>query len=166
MILIKPNSMDTKRHSLRQLWHENWFRVHRFGINYDETRWITFWMIYNVHQVSIILRNSIVPFPIQSRYKLFLLKNLLKFWINPNLHFAVGGLMNGSIKVFSAITGNLAGVLENEESLTEAMPISRIKCKPNSGGDNPILAATYVSGHLRLWNYANGQCISTVLFLL
>ena len=74
--------------------------------------------------------------------------------------------MNGSIKVFSAITGNLAGVLENEESLTEAMPISRIKCKPNSGGDNPILAATYVSGHLRLWNYANGQCISTVLFLL
>ena len=83
-----------------------------------------------------------------------------------NLHFSVGGLMNGSIKVFSAITGNLAGVLENEESLTEAMPISRIKCKPNSGGDNPILAATYVSGHLRLWNYANGQCISTVLFLL
>ena len=70
--------------------------------------------------------------------------------------------MNGSIKVFSAITGNLAGVLENEESLTEGMPISRIKCKPNSGGDNPILAATYVSGHLRLWNYANGQCISTV----
>ena len=84
---------------------------------------------------------------------------------NSALHLSVGGLMNGSIKVFSAITGNLAGVLENEESLTEAMPISRIKCKPNSGGDNPILAATYVSGHLRLWNYANGQCISSVCLL-
>ena len=79
--------------------------------------------------------------------------------------FPVGGLMNGSIKVFSAITGNLAGILESEETLTEAMPISRIKCKPNAGGDNPILAATYVSGHLRLWNYANGQCVSQVCSL-
>ena len=70
--------------------------------------------------------------------------------------------MNGSIKVFNVATGALNGTLENEETINEAMPISRIRCKPS--GDGPILAATYVSGHLRIWNYANGQCIGQVIF--
>ena len=68
--------------------------------------------------------------------------------------------MNGSIKVFNIATGGLNGILENDETINESMPISRIKCKP--GADNPILAATYVSGHLRLWNYSNGQCVGQV----
>ena len=68
--------------------------------------------------------------------------------------------MNGSIKVFNVSTGALNGTLENDETLNEAMPISRIRCKPN--GENPIVAATYVSGHLRLWNYTNGQCVGHV----
>ena len=39
-----------------------------------------------------------------------------------------------------------------------------IRCKP--GGENPIVAATYVSGHLRLWNYTNGQCVGHVTSLI
>jgi hypothetical protein len=74
--------------------------------------------------------------------------------------FLVGGLMNGSIKVFNVANGGLNGTLENDETISEAMPISRIRCKP--GHADPLLAATYVSGHLRLWNYASGQCIGQV----
>ena len=68
--------------------------------------------------------------------------------------------MNGCIKVFNVGTGALNGTLENDETTNEAMPISRIRCKPN--GENTIVAATYVSGHLRLWNYTNGQCVGHV----
>ena len=39
----------------------------------------------------------------------------------------VGGLMNGSIKVFNVGTGTLNGTLENDETINEAMPISRIR---------------------------------------
>ena len=68
--------------------------------------------------------------------------------------------MNGSMKIFNVANGTLNGSLENDETINEAMPISRIRCKPN--GENPILAATYVSGHLRIWNYTNGQCVGHV----
>ena len=71
--------------------------------------------------------------------------------------------MNGCIKVFNVGTGALNGTLENDETTNEAMPISRIRCKPN--GENTIVAATYVSGHLRLWNYTNGQCVGHVTYL-
>lgn len=75
--------------------------------------------------------------------------------------------MNGSIKVFSIATGNLNGVLENDDTINEAMPISRIKCKPGGDSNNsPLLAATYVSGHLRVWNYVNGQCVGQVCIFI
>ena len=57
--------------------------------------------------------------------------------------------MNGSIRVFSVTTGGIVNVLENEETISEAMPISRLKCKPSGDPSVNILAATYVSGHLR-----------------
>ncbi len=72
--------------------------------------------------------------------------------------------MNGSIRVFNAASGALAGTLENEETVGEAMPISRIRCKPGhtESSSSNLLAATYVSGHLRIWNYNNGHCVSQV----
>ena len=46
------------------------------------------------------------------------------------------------------------------------MPISRIRCKPGTdGGGNHsshLIAATYVSGYLRIWNYDNGLCVGQV----
>jgi hypothetical protein len=43
------------------------------------------------------------------------------------------------------------------------MPISRVRCKPfMDGHPNQHLAATYVSGYLRIWNFANGQCLGQV----
>ena len=62
---------------------------------------------------------------------------------------SVGGLMNGSISVFSINTGGVINVLENEETISESMPISRLRCKPSGDNNVTILAATYVSGHLR-----------------
>ena len=93
--------------------------------------------------------------------------------------------MNGSISVFSINTGGVINVLENEETISESMPISRLRCKPSGDNNVTILAATYVSGHLRynismsaiickqimqyiffslqrLWNYANGQCLGSI----
>ena len=61
--------------------------------------------------------------------------------------------MNGSIRVFSVTTGGIVNVLENEETISEAMPISRLKCKPSGDPSVNILAATYVSGHLRYIQY-------------
>ncbi len=70
-----------------------------------------------------------------------------------------------------------------------SLPVSRIRCKPSTigtgggeagatpqhphqqhhlhpqqalGGANTILAATYSSGHLRVWNYASGTCVGQV----
>ena len=57
--------------------------------------------------------------------------------------------MNGSISVFSINTGGVINVLENEETISESMPISRLRCKPSGDNNVTILAATYVSGHLR-----------------
>ena len=57
--------------------------------------------------------------------------------------------MNGSISVFSINTGGVINVLENEETISESMPISRLRCKPSGDSNVTILAATYVSGHLR-----------------
>ena len=57
--------------------------------------------------------------------------------------------MNGSIRVFSVTSGGVVNILENEETISEAMPISRLKCKPSGDSSVTILAATYVSGHLR-----------------
>lgn len=76
----------------------------------------------------------------------------------------IGGLMNGSIRIFNTSSGLLHGILENEDTASEAMPISRLKCKPGHTEStcSNIIAATYVSGHLRVWNYVNGQCISQV----
>ena len=65
------------------------------------------------------------------------------------LFSSVGGLMNGSISVFSINTGGVINVLENEETISESMPISRLRCKPSGDNNVTILAATYVSGHLR-----------------
>ena len=47
------------------------------------------------------------------------------------------------------------------------MPISRIRCKPGAetGGNHSsshLIAATYVSGYLRIWNYENGLCVGQV----
>ena len=47
------------------------------------------------------------------------------------------------------------------------MPISRIRCKPGPDGSgshssNHLIAATYVSGYLRIWNYDNGLCVGQV----
>ena len=80
----------------------------------------------------------------------------------PDGNAVVGGLMNGSISVFSVTSGQVVNVLENEETISEAMPISRLRCKQSGDSSINILAATYVSGHLRLWNYANGQCLGQV----
>ena len=48
------------------------------------------------------------------------------------------------------------------------MPVSRIRCKPGPDGtgshsSNHLIAATYVSGYLRIWNYDNGLCVGQVL---
>ena len=50
------------------------------------------------------------------------------------------------------------------------MPVSRIRCKPGPDGtgnhsSNHLIAATYVSGYLRIWNYDNGLCVGQVLYL-
>ena len=77
--------------------------------------------------------------------------------------------MNGSIRVFNTASGVLAGTLENEDTVSEAMPISRIRCKPGYTAETAntnLLAATYVSGHLRIWNYSNGHCVSQVMLIL
>ena len=75
----------------------------------------------------------------------------------------VAGLVNGSIKVFNPSSGNLMTVLDNEEVAQDAMPISRVRCKPFlDGHPNNYLAATYVSGYLRIWNYSSGHCIGQV----
>ena len=42
-------------------------------------------------------------------------------------NFSVGGLVNGAIKVFNASSGSLMGVLDNEEVVQDAMPISRVR---------------------------------------
>ena len=48
------------------------------------------------------------------------------------------------------------------------MPVSRIRCKPGAEGGGGtsssahLLAATYVSGFLRIFNYDNGLCVGQV----
>ena len=45
------------------------------------------------------------------------------------------------------------------------MPVSRIRCKPqpeSSYQHSNILAATYSSGFLRIWNHETGACVGQV----
>ena len=44
------------------------------------------------------------------------------------------------------------------------MPITRVRCKPPSDGGipAPLLAATYASGHLRVWNHGTGTMVAQV----
>ena len=92
------------------------------------------------------------------------------------------GLFSGVIKVFNAHTSSLITVLD-PDSIGErddivggedkngtvdrgrGYPISRLRCKPSSdsGAGNTLVAATYASGHLRIWNYANSTCVGQVL---
>lgn len=65
--------------------------------------------------------------------------------------------------MFNPNNGNMTVCLENDDILETPMPISRVRCKPYADGQpNSLLAATYASGHLRLWNFGNGHCISQV----
>ncbi len=76
---------------------------------------------------------------------------------------SVAGLSTGQIKVFHPTNGSLLATLDNEDINEDAFPISRVKCKPYTDGQpNSMLAATYVTGHLRVWNFGNGQCMSQV----
>lgn len=78
----------------------------------------------------------------------------------------LAGLWNGQIKVFNALNGNLMASLDNEEILKDSFPLSRMKCKPvTETGATNLVAATYVSGHLRIWNHSSGQCIAEVQVL-
>ena len=84
--------------------------------------------------------------------------------------FLVAGLFSGVIKVYNSMNGTLLASLENEDiAACDYAPISRIRIKPpiDLGGQQhqqqqTLLAATYVSGHLRIWNYASGQCVGQV----
>ena len=44
-----------------------------------------------------------------------------------SLNFSVAGLVNGAMKVFNAASGNLMAVLDNQEVVQDAMPISRVR---------------------------------------
>ena len=77
---------------------------------------------------------------------------------------SVSGLMNGSISVFSINTGGVINVLENEETISESMPISRLRCKPSGDNNVTILAATYVSGHLRYNISISAMICKQILF--
>jgi WD40 repeat protein len=67
------------------------------------------------------------------------------------------------IKVFNTQSGAQISVLETESITDECFPVSRVRCKPFSDGQsNTILAATYASGHLRVWDYSNGSCVAEV----
>ncbi len=46
--------------------------------------------------------------------------------------------------------------------LSLRLPVTRVRCKPYQDGQpNSLLAATYASGHLRVWNYGSGQCAAS-----
>ena len=92
------------------------------------------------------------------------------------------GLFSGVIKVFNAHTSSLIATLDpdsiedkddsgsndNNNAVLgggRGFPISRLRCKPSSSSDgagNTLVAATYASGHLRVWNYANSTCVGQV----
>ena len=70
----------------------------------------------------------------------------------------ISALSNGLIKAFNPTSGNLTSTLESGDLNS---PLSRIRCKPYQDGQaNSLLAATYVSGHLVVWNSANGLCLA------
>ncbi len=67
------------------------------------------------------------------------------------------------MKVFNPSSGNLIQTLENEEVSSVGLPVSRVRCKPHTEGQsNNLVAAAYTSGHLRVWNYHNGNCVAQV----
>ena len=88
------------------------------------------------------------------------------------------GLFSGVIKVFNAHTSSLIATLDPDSiedkddiggedkngTVGRGYPISRLRCKPSSdGAGNTLVAATYASGHLRVWNYANSTCVGQVI---
>eukprot|EP00094_Tigriopus_californicus_P001305 TCALIF_01263-PA protein Name:"Similar to HET-E1 Vegetative incompatibility protein HET-E-1 (Podospora anserina)" AED:0.22 eAED:0.22 QI:0/0.6/0.16/0.66/0.8/0.66/6/0/367 len=75
----------------------------------------------------------------------------------------LAGLVSGQIKVYNPVNGSIVTTLENEEILSNGKALSRLRCKPYTDFQpNTLVAATYVSGHLRLWNFATGQCAAQV----
>ena len=88
------------------------------------------------------------------------------------------GLFSGVIKVFNAHAGSVIATLDpdsiedkddivgndNGGGFGRGYPLSRLRCKPYSdaAAGNTLVAATYASGHLRVWNYANSTCVGQV----
>ena len=70
----------------------------------------------------------------------------------------IAGFANGLIKTFQPSSGNLTSTLD-----LVAQPLSRLRCKPYQDAQaNSLLAATYVSGSLAVWNFSTGNCIAQV----
>ena len=95
------------------------------------------------------------------------------------LPLSVTGLFSGVIKVFNAHAGSVIATLDpdsiedkddivgndNGGGFGRGYPLSRLRCKPYSdaAAGNTLVAATYASGHLRVWNYANSTCVGQVI---
>ncbi|KAJ8043594.1 Dynein assembly factor with WDR repeat domains 1 [Holothuria leucospilota] len=83
---------------------------------------------------------------------------------NENGTLLAVGLVEGTIKIYSAETGAALYSLIDEEITSVYLPCTSLNFKPYAEEDKSvnILLATYASGIVKLWHLSTGQCLHTI----